>query len=177
MFPLKLLQQAHTNLVSSAGRDVRPWSDGPLSGLAGTLSRLPGVEICHVEHGSVAESGRLTPPWILVSIENPYIATLIGRSIQRPGTYAATRLEWTIRHVGDIDHPWLERIKDLDHLEDWEEKLWWIHPLGEPGSEAGQREWLEDAYQDYESGEVLCAYILLHLEGELARRRERRPRG
>lgn len=172
MFPTDLMKQTHESLARSAKRSERTWSKGPLSGLAELLSQLPGLAVRHVEHGSWSATSGLTIPWILVVIENPHIAALIGRSIQRTGTRAATRLEWIIRHIGDEEHPWLRSIKDFDYPDGWASDLWWIHPLNEPTGAADQKEWLAEAYADYETGEVLCAYINIMLGGELARRAE-----
>lgn len=172
MFPTDLMKQTYESLARSAKRSKRTWSKGPMSGLAELLSRLPGLTVRHVEHGSWSATTGLTIPRILVAIENPYMAALIGRSIQRSGTHAITRLEWIIRHFSDDEHPWINCIKGFDYTDGWDSDLWWIHPHNEPDGATHQKEWLEEAYADYETGEILCAHICIMLEGELARRAE-----
>lgn len=172
MFPTELMKQTYESLARPAERGEQTWSGGALSGLAEMLSQLPHVAVRHVEHGSWTATSGLTIPRILVAVEDPYMAVLLGRSIQRPGTHAMTRLEWIIRHVGDDEHPWINCIKGFEYPDGWASDLWWIHPLNDPTDQTGQNEWLADAHSDYETGEVLCAYIRIMLEGELALRAE-----
>lgn len=166
------MKQTYECLARPAEGRKQTWSRGALSGLAAMLSKLPRLAVRHVEHGSWSATSGLTIPRILVAVEDPYMAVLIGRSIQRSGTRAATRLEWIIRHVGDDDHPWINCIKDFEYPDGWASDLWWIHPLNEPTNAVDQKEWLAEAYSDYETGEALHAYIKIMLGGELALRAE-----
>lgn len=169
MFTTTLLKEVYKTLSQTAASTERTWTDGPLNHLAEVIARLPGARVLHVVHGSLSADGVKSSPRLVLALEDPNLALLIGGSLQRPGTMARTHLEWIVRPIGDDEHPWVECIENFDYPSRWQELLWFVHPLHEPSAKRAWRSWLRSAHADF-SNEVFSAFLKLMIESELVDR-------